>query len=433
MAGRGEQPRRGDPARRRKRRKIVICACLVLCVLSVFVFLHVRRFTFGYVAGRLYRNWYGGNREAYEQFRELARAKGWKMYIINGDSIGILDFGHSTYDPLYSLPPRRQIRAITRFDGGRVAFIECRDKARWWRNTMELTDFDLRVLEEGGGLTKVPLDWLYLGRLPILMGDRCVVFGSGGAAYVYDTEAKNSRRVFTPKEDPPEGVVKVALVEGESLVVLLGRDLPGRLVVLEAKKPHPEISRMDGVSNMIVVGEHIVVEKGTALLCSFSLVNEDIVADDDGVCFLCDPEDGTTERLTAGNLVCSYGADEFLFCTLEQGNTSEGRAQLHRYRISSRSRELVWEPPAGDTGLEVRAGKQKRYDYTRLFLSPDGRFLFVPRHVPPTTHAELHLGDVLEYQVYDLSSGEKRGAFLNLYEGKFFFEFLGWDESKPGP
>lgn len=395
---------------------------IVLCVLAVA---SVCCMDSGRTRIRLYESWHTKNRDAYREFGDLARANGWKMCIVGGDGIGILDFGHSTYGRLYSLSRRRQIRAISRFRGERVAFIECRDKAPFWRTMMDLTDFDLRVLDHDGGVTKVPLE-AYILRAPMVIGDRCVVWGMGAGVYVYDIGTRTM--ALTPKDqDVGRMVLKIALVEGKFLVLLVGVSDPERVLVLEATEPHREISRTNGVSNMIVVGEHVVVEKGTAVVCSFSLVNEDIVAGDNGVCFLYDPGQRTTERLAAGNLLCGCGDDEFLFCLLDRGNTYKGRGRLYRYRIGARSSEVVWEPPSEDTGVERDGADKKWYDYTRLFLSPDGRFLFMPWHVPPRTHAELHLGDVLEYEVYDLKTGKKRGALLNLYEGEFFFEFLGWD------
>ena len=155
-----------------------------------------------------------------------------------------------------------------------------------------------------------------------------------------------------------------------------------------------------------------------------------IAAWNDGACFVYDPTTGTTERLAAGSLVCSCGDDEFLFCTLDEGTTWKGRGRLYRYTISSQSKELVWEPRPGDTGFAAKPGEEKRYDYTRLFLSPDGRFLFIPWHIPPRTHAELHLARMFEYEVYDLTTGKKRGAFVDSFQGKFSFVCLGWVEDE---
>jgi hypothetical protein len=75
------------------------------------------------------------------------------------------------------------------------------------------------------------------------------------------------------------------------------------------------------------------------------------------------------------------------------------------------------------------AGQERQYDYTRLFLSLDSRFLFIPWHLPPRSHAELHLARMLEYEVYDLTTGEKRGAFVDSFQGKLSFGYLGWVEN----
>jgi hypothetical protein len=132
------------------------------------------------------------------------------------------------------------------------------------------------------------------------------------------------------------------------------------------------------------------------------------------------------ERLTAGRLVMKLGKDEFLYCGADRFAPYNTRSPLHRYSIISRSAELFWEPPAGDVGFRMRPGEEKFYHYTKLMLSPKGRFLFVPSGVRSTSRAEYLLGQVLQYGAYELKTGEKRGVFLNLYEGKFFWNFLGW-------
>jgi hypothetical protein len=381
---------------------------------------------------RLYESWEKENNGAYREFEELARGKGLKMYVTDGSGIGILDLGHFTYDPLYRPPPRKLIQVTSRFRAERVAFIECTDEAPRWRNTMELTDFQLCLLDQGGKVVRVPLEW-YLGRVPIVVADECVLFGSGSSAYLYDIETERLRRVFVAQAgELNDEVVKIGLVEGKFLVLLVGEPDPESLVVLGAEEPHSEIARMEGVSNMMVVGEHIVVEKSSAILASKPLIGRYIAADKDGTCFLYDPIGGTTERVTAGNLVCSWGTDEFLFCILDEGNTWKGNGRVYRYNISTRSKELVWDPSSGDPGSPSGTAQEKGYAYTSLFLSPDGRLLFAPWHVRPRTHGELHFGDVLEYEVYDLNTGHKRGAFLNLYQGRFLFAFLGWAGADQG-
>jgi hypothetical protein len=186
---------------------------------------------------------------------------------------------------------------------------------------------------------------------------------------------------------------------------------------------------MDGVSNVLTVGENIVIEKGEGGSGSDSFIGEYVATWGEGACLLYEPANGTTEHLTAGHLVCSCGDDEFIFCTLNQGNTSQGRGPLHRYRIRSRSQELLWAPLTGKNGSGMGAGQERQYDYTRLFLSLDSRFLFIPWHLPPRSHAELHLARMLEYEVYDLTTGEKRGAFVDSFQGKLSFGYLGWVEN----
>jgi len=74
----------------------------------------------------------------------------------------------------------------------------------------------------------------------------------------------------------------------------------------------------------------------------------------------------------------------------------------------------------------MKPGEEKHYDYRKLMLSPDGHFLFVPWEILTSYHGRNETVKTFEYEVYDLRSGQKRGSFLTIHEGKFYFEVLGW-------
>lgn len=384
------------------------------------------------VVRHLYDSWRNENREADDSFRKLALANGWKMYAINSGSIGCLDFGRSTYEPLYSPGKRRCILGASSPRDGRIAFIECRVKSSWLRATVERSDFRFGMLEGGRVSSKVRLE--VFGGWPLpeaidLWKDRAF-FARGNGAYLHNIGAGTIEKVFElPPEKPYKDVIKGALVEGKFMALLVGQFRPEYLLVLEAKKPYCEISRVDGVSNIVTVGEHIVIEKGQGAVECVGF--EYVVTWGDGDCFLYDPETRTTDHLTAGHLLCACGVDQFLFCILDVGTTSQGWGPVYRYRISTRSKEPVWQPVAGGTGFAMRSGDKKLYDYTKVILSPDGLFLFIPWHLPPRSHAELHLAQAMEYEVFDLKSAQKRGAFLDLFGAKFFVSFLGWYVDRP--
>ncbi len=358
----------------------------------------------------LYESWHKENRAAYEAYRELARAKGWKMYVACGSQAGLFDYGigrldcaRSEYAALYTVRAGRRIDEVTPFREGCAAFIEYSLKEPWWRDAVDLRDFELGILWRDGAVTKVPLDAPEVHRLArIAMGQRYVFLTTFffRKAWVYDVQAETLHTVFDFPS--PGDMTETAGVLGDRyLLVLAGRAEGAHLVILEASQPYREVSRIQGVSNVLGVGEHLVVEK-------------------DSECFLHDPEAGTTERLTSGNLIMGLGNHEFLFY--------EPYERVWRYNILSRKTEPFWQPPPKDKGFRMRPGEPKHYDYAYLIVSPDGRFLFVPWHVPTRTKGEFLVSPVLEYEVYDLGAGEKRGAFLNIHEGKFHVEFLGWAE-----
>jgi hypothetical protein len=364
----------------------------------------------------IYQGWYDQTTAAYEAFRHLAGESGWRMYVRTYEgpprlggltAIGRLDCGESRYTPLYEPQKRRFIETVTPFRGGRAAFIEYTRKSSLLWGTTSFRDFELGVLRRDGSVTKVRIpDIDVLGDIAI--GDRYVVFSEmAGKVWLYDVHEGALREMEKPKGW--EGIVgKLAMLRDRFL--LIGSGVPGtRLVVVEVERPDAVVSSTEEVWKMLVVGDHVVVQK-----------NND--------CFLYDPQSGGTEHLTPGRLVRPVGRHEFLFCEPDAHSPGILTGNLYRYNVITRSAAFFWQPPKEDGGFRTEPGEEKGYDYAKLILSPDRRFLFVPREIPPYTIAEVLLS--FECDVYDLMSGERCGSFLTIHEGRFCFEFLGWVDQR---
>lgn len=368
---------------------------------------------------KIYQSWHDQTRAAYESFRHLAIENGWSMYVrtyegpplVRGlTSVGRLECAESRYAPLYEAQRGRFIESVVAFRAGRTGFTERTTASRsWWRRTKR-RDLELGVLYSDGSLTKHGLP--EIGHVSHLaMGNRYVFFSelswSADRLWLYDVPKRTLREV--PKLEGWEGAVIDLAVVGDRFLLVVCWD---ELIVTRATSPFAPVSRVEGVSEMLLVGERIIIEK-------------------DNACLLYDPESGETEHLTPGKVVAPLGQNEFLFCRPETAHIGYTRAALQRYNISDRSADVFWQPPKGESGFRLKPGEEKMYDYTEVILSPDRRFLFVPRQIPAYGIPEVLM--VLEYDVYDLGSGQKRGSFLTIHEGKFCFEFLGWVEQKEGP
>lgn len=373
---------------------------------------------------RLYESWCRENKDAYEAFKELAGANGWQMYVWTTEgvhfrwgwgSIGRLDCGQSAYRALHEPSRDRFTNKTTAFREGKAAFIECAREFSFWGHIKE-RDYELGVLQSDGTLTKVNLpDTEHV--LDLAMGDAYVFLSvCPDRLWLYDIDRNSLSEVRRPTGPPWKGGVLEVAVVGDKFL-LIGPDSPGAaLSVLEAGPPQTEVARMEKVRKMIVAGDRIIVER-------------------DGVCLLFDPECGGAERLTVGHLLAELGEDEFLFCSADESPISSLTEVLYRYDIVTRSSSVLWEPPKDDPGFRLERGREKVYETTKAVLSPDRRFLLVPWQIPTSYHRRTETIATFEYDVYDLANGQKRGSFLTIHEGKFYFEFLGWDTSDqaPGP
>lgn len=397
---------------------VVLVVYLVAAVVFFFVGPAPSRRAVAEGRSRLYESWCVQNKDAYEGFKRLARANGWQMYARTNEGlhfswgwggIGCLDYGRSTYKSLHEATKDWFIGAVTPFQDGKGAFIESITEFSWpWRK-IKRQDFELGVVHRNRAVTKVPLANIEYAA-SIAIGNRYVLLPDHSAypprLWLYDLRENSLRAVPTPQGW--EGIVEKLAISGDRFLLTLStREV---MNVIRATVPHAEVSRIEGVSDMLLVGEHIVIKTH------------------DG-CLLYDPESGGTERLTPGQPLLAAGGDTFLFCEPEAPHHASTRAGIYRYGILTRRAELLWKPLKEQRGFRIEPGREKDYDYRKIMLSPDGHFLFVPWQIPTSWYKRQESVMTFEYEVYDLRSGEKRGSFVTIFEGKFYFKILGWDTS----
>lgn len=398
----------------------VLVAVPVFIGLGVYLLAHWRAFhaDLSKVRASFYESWRRENAEAYGRFTEAARTNNWIMYVgcssrsspsaVDG-GIGYLDCGQPKYTALYAVPRHREIVALTRFFEAQAAFIEC-NKGGHGRGE----HFELGVVSDAGLVLKAEAPLGHGDKVgAIAISQRHVFFTNwANKGWLYRIADKALDTVF---ELPlPDGrITKAHILEETYLLILSGSGGEGRFRVIRATGPYTEVSTLQGVSNVEVVGGRIIVER-------------------DAVCFLYDPRTGSTEQLVPGKLVSSLSECEFLFRGLEQYGLSYSSSALYRYDLLSRSADIFWDALSADTGSRAHAGQNSYYAYNKLVLSPDGRFLLVPLRLRARSYEESRLGERLQYEVYDLRARQQRGAFLNLHEGEFFFQFLGWADTGRG-
>lgn len=346
-----------------------------------------------------YRRWRAENGQSAEAFSELAAEKNWRLVAKTGNVISVLDFGskrlETVYRVKYSQFPVSQVHA------GRIAVMETHDVpielvGQTYRHFLVVVD--VRRSEE---LARVAVEtdeaFLCHPTVPILLTGEHLVFDEGERVALYDFASKQ-KAVVLP-ERPEFDVVAIQETEGFFYVVRRSvyHGVPDELVVVKAGPPYDVLSTYPGVSNVLVVGAHVVIGKDKRI-------------------FELDPADGRMQLLTQGSLLRSANDDIFLHTGAEGEHFS---VQLMAYRFSEgKSAEL----PA----IIDRAGMYyaPRYD---LIVSPDLKYVLVGQE-----YASFHHGHVREfdYRLYDLESGRDLGsAFYDPYLGKYGFgEALGWLE-----
>lgn len=373
--------------------------------LLVFIFLP-EEWDWEEIGNTFVREWNRENRESLRQFRELARENGWVMYARHGKmSLGLLDFSTMDYRPIYLPRPGRWVLNAGA-SGERIALTEC--KAEWTGEDYACSEFQIGIVEVHGSVittTKVPLEDESLssdrGAHAIAVGKDLVLCLSKERAHVYEISSKTLRTVYEVEETERYDRKRRALVVGEKYLLLFMSQgtIPRschRLIALDASGAYRVLSELDSVwyPNAIVIGGRVLIEKG-----------ED--------CFLYNPKSGETQKLVSGRLLVPLGDGAFLF---------RDENEVYRYDLSNRSAASVWSAPA----YQVPYGR-KNYDYAGFTVSPDGLFIFAPWVIEWRKAPRI---EGLEYEVYYLPLGEKRGAFHPPYVGRGLMEFLGWVEDE---
>jgi hypothetical protein len=176
-----------------------------------------------------------------------------------------------------------------------------------------------------------------------------------------------------------------------------------------------QLSSIEEVDRVILVGQNVVFEREES-------------------CYLHDPVTGKSENLVSGRLSVSWSDEEFLFYTSEWKGSESGEAWcehwlFHRFNIRTRRAEFIWMAPRFSPGFNLYRDEPKPYDPERVLLSPDRRFLLIPWNVNWSS-GKGPLYSVREYELYQLATGEMRGAFLAPQVDGEDLEFLGWVEDE---
>lgn len=352
-----------------------------------------------------FESWLEDNQAAYEAFKREAKARAWAIYVqtyeyqTSTESIGVLDLANSSYRSIYRVSPGNRIVQTTDRVEGRIAFVEAREKVADGR--VQRSDFSLKIAADDGAVEQIELDAAFDEQGPgglDLGASRVLLAAKAGKVYLYDMDSGMFERVFGGGDGGQnQRLWMVRLMGDRFLLLITGQQHPERLVVLQGAPPYEPLAVVEGVSGVAVIGRHLIAE---AI----------------GGWFVYDPTGQRKEQLPGRPVLRAPGDDKAVLGDVPAELLLSSGGRVYQYNLDHRSENPLW-----------RAARPiEHYDFTSVFLSPDGRFLFVPWHVPPRTHGELHLGRVMEYEVYDLTTGEKRGAFLNPYAGKFSFHFLGW-------
>lgn len=383
-------------------RFLIAGAFFILAVaLLVFIFWPIR-LDWERIGNRWVRDWNRENQEDLRQFKQLAKEHGWVMYARHAKgSLGLLDLSTMNYRRIYLPRPGRWVLNASA-SRERIAFTECRARRRG--EDYACTDFEVGIVEVHGSVTsvtKAPLEDESLSgdreAHAVAVGKDIVLCLSKERAHVYDISSRTLRTVYELEEAEQYDRKRRALVVGDEFLLLfisqgtISRSR-NRLIALEASGAYGVLSELDSVwcPNAMVVGGQVLIEK------------------DEG-CFLYNPRSGETEKLVCGRLLSPLADNAFLF---------REKDILHRYNLNKRSAEVLWRASRGGYG---------DYDYTRFIVSPERLFLFAPSDIRSAMSWEFYR---LAYEVYDLKSGERRGAFHAPFAGRRFLEFLGWVEEK---
>jgi hypothetical protein len=383
-------------------------------VASLGVFGCRRMASFDEKVAALYESWHRENEAPYRAVRQLAAERNWTAWVQCGeDSVGRFDFSRFAYERVYTPPPGRIICRTSAPDRGRLALLEC--KAVPPNRAYQQSAFVLVLLADGRPFISMGFEedalrpWygasVVLGGSQVLLVSKCGVF-------LFEVELKRLRALLEFQKEETIPRKKGAIVEGKYLIVFLSG--PQRLLVFSALEPYREVTRAEGIRNVITVGGRIVIEKNQQ-------------------CFGYDPATGTWDFLTPGALLLALGNDGFLFSSPPNDELSVSEGPLYAYNFTNRSARLVWSPRRRDAIYGLSAGFIGVYDYSKLILSPDLKFFLIPWSRGLPTSGKGPVPYVLEYEVYELGCEQRRGAFLEPRFAGERLEFLGWDEARVPP
>ncbi len=341
-----------------------------------------------------YRAWKKKNTRAIEDLKALAARNRWKLLVACGNSVKTLDLFSSERKTVYSTKNRICYAALQ--PGGEVALIERKSGV-----TSRHNEYFVVVLEGKRELLRItlreePVLSSYLGGNPVLVTRDYVIFPDGSNIILYSLQDEKERVLFKGRK----GSHLLTVRETGGLLYLVMVDYrrdPARseMVVLTANPPFEKIHSLSCVTNLIVVGENLLLER-----------NGEIVR-------YC-PETKQTEFLEEGTLLAAVNSYKFLFATSSWQINKLGLLALDfvikEYKLSAgESREV-----AGKFSIDTC------YGVTYPLVSPDSQ------HVLVADNTKSVLVDS-EYLVYNIESGEKAGAFYEPYSGRHYFNHvLGW-------
>jgi hypothetical protein len=343
-----------------------------------------------------YKSWHRKNAKEVSDLKGLAATNRWKLIVASRDSVKALSLADSELETIYSTKNRISYAGLQR--GGKVALIETR------RRIDPRGDKAFVVVLEGGReMVRIPLSEVvesgcYLGGDPVLATGDYVIFPDGDRVSLYSVDDEKKRQLF----ETEEGSYLLTVCEAKGLwyfVVVDPQRSPANseMIVLKGVPPFERIHSVPEVTNIMVVGEHIVLEKGGEIV-KYS------------------PETGQTEFLWRGTLLAAVDNCKFLFTASTWKISRFGWLvldfSLREYELlEGKTREI-----AGDFSIDTC------YGASYPLVSPDSQ------HVLVSDNAESALVDS-EYLVYDITSGEKAGAFYEPYMGKHYFKHvLGWTD-----
>ncbi len=337
-----------------------------------------------------HKEWLKRNNEEIEELRELAGRNEWKLLVAGQNSVKVLDLSKGRCEEVYRTKNRLRHASLQR--GGEIALLE--RKARGEENFVV-------VLKEGEELLRLrllekPERGSFLGGKPVLVTGDYVIFPDGSDVVAYRM-ADETRRVVH-RGGKGTYLLTVREAGGKIHLVMVNRRRdPGKseMVVLDADGDHRKVARLSGVTNVMVAGERVIVDRNG---------------------YVAEYRPGTvgTVVLAEGTILAAVDEDTILFTSSRWGINKLGwlslKFSLNRYEFTEGESSEIASEFSIDTC----------YGVTYPLMCPDSEFVLV------ADNTESALLD-REYLVYDIESGEEVGAFDEPFAGEHYFDHvIGW-------